>query len=290
MVMSGKLLQSKCKVTGLHFLLSLLAVAALLWVMLTQWFPDFLFRLDGGWEGLKIVIAVDLVLGPILTFILYKKGKPGLKLDMSVIAIMQVLGFVYGCTVVWHSRPVALVFVKDSFHVVSADIFKRYDVALSVMNEIPGPYPKQIYILPQNPDTGEPMSFTEVAQGQVVITLAYRYYSPMAEHFAAVAEQTRDISAYIANKAEYQQEYQDFLQRNGVAESDLLFYPVYSRYDFYILVLSKSEQRIVDVLWVPYPYPAELPYVWVEQKRAQLQGNNALPADATEEDPDGVQK
>jgi hypothetical protein len=49
-----------------------------------------LFDIAGGWEGLRIVIAVDLVLGPLLTLVVYKAGKSSLTFDLSCIAIFQI--------------------------------------------------------------------------------------------------------------------------------------------------------------------------------------------------------
>ena len=47
----------------LHLVLSLLIFSSLIYVMALYWFPGELFFLDGGWQGLKLVAMVDLVLG-----------------------------------------------------------------------------------------------------------------------------------------------------------------------------------------------------------------------------------
>jgi len=81
---------------AIHLVLSLVVFSSLVLMMLVYWFPGDLFLMDGGWEGLKLVAMVDLVLGPALTLILFKPGKPGLKMDLSLIAGLQIAALAYG--------------------------------------------------------------------------------------------------------------------------------------------------------------------------------------------------
>ena len=104
----------------IHLALSVLIFSSLVAVMLIYWFPGDLFIMDGGWEGLKLVAMVDLVLGPALTLILFKPGKPGLKFDLSVIAAVQIAALGYGFYTTYDQRTVAVVFAENQFTTVSA--------------------------------------------------------------------------------------------------------------------------------------------------------------------------
>ena len=46
----------------------------------------------GGLAGLKIVFLIDLVLGPLLTFVVFNKNKKRLWLDLSIIGFIQLAG------------------------------------------------------------------------------------------------------------------------------------------------------------------------------------------------------
>ncbi len=111
---------SKAQAFCLHLTLSLLVFSTLVWAMLVHWFPGALFALDGGWEGLKLVAMVDLVLGPALTLLLYKPGKPKLALDMSLIAGLQIAALAYGFVATHQQRTVAVVFADGMFNTLSA--------------------------------------------------------------------------------------------------------------------------------------------------------------------------
>jgi hypothetical protein len=104
----------------IHLFVSLLAFSTLVAMMLLYWFPGELFFVDGGWEGLKLVAMVDLVLGPALTLILYKPGKPRLVMDLSIIAGIQLAALVYGFYTTHSQRTVAVVYAENYFATVSA--------------------------------------------------------------------------------------------------------------------------------------------------------------------------
>ena len=86
-------------------------------------YPDFLFELDGGIQGLQLVLAVDLVLGPVLAFIIYNPDKPRREqlMDIGLVAIIQFSAMLWGSYQVWSQRPVAVVFGDGRFVSLTAD-------------------------------------------------------------------------------------------------------------------------------------------------------------------------
>ena len=121
---------SRVQAFAVHLTLSLLVFSTLVFVMLRWWFPGELFLVDGGWEGLKLVAMVDLVLGPALTLILYKPGKPKLALDLSLIAAVQIAALGYGFVTTWQQRTVAVVYAERAFTTVSAQAEREAAAAL----------------------------------------------------------------------------------------------------------------------------------------------------------------
>ena len=60
------------------------------------------------------------MIGPILTLIVYKKDKPSLKFDLSVIVALQIAALSYGMHTVFEGRPAFIVFNADRFDVTRA--------------------------------------------------------------------------------------------------------------------------------------------------------------------------
>ena len=110
---------SRWRAASTHLALSVAVSAGVLALMLLFWYPPPLFEVMGGADLALILIGVDVVLGPALTLIVFRSGKPGLKLDLTVIAACQLGALVYGCHVISLARPAFIVFVKDQFQVVT---------------------------------------------------------------------------------------------------------------------------------------------------------------------------
>ena len=110
---------SRYSAFAIHLILSLLIFSTLVLTMYFFWFPGDLFFLDGGIQGLKLVAMVDLVLGPLLTLVLFKPGKKGLVLDMATIAMFQLAALGYGFYATYHQQTLAVVYAEQAFNTLS---------------------------------------------------------------------------------------------------------------------------------------------------------------------------
>jgi hypothetical protein len=120
---------SRWKASAIHLLLSAAIAAAVLTVMLAVWYPWPLFEAAGGSRLVFILVGVDVTLGPLITLIIFKSGKPGLKFDLTVIALVQVAALAYGVYTVYLARPVYLVYTIDRFDLVTAKDLDLADLA-----------------------------------------------------------------------------------------------------------------------------------------------------------------
>lgn len=111
---------NRWKASGTHFLICVAIAISVVTLMLTLWYPRPLFEAAGGNDLLFILVGVDVTIGPLLTLVVFRAGKPGLRFDLAVIALVQVAALLYGGYVVFLARPAFVVFVKDRFEVVSA--------------------------------------------------------------------------------------------------------------------------------------------------------------------------
>ncbi len=113
-------MKTKFKAFLLHLLLSILVFTGMFAWLLTRWYPEPLFTASGGIQGLKIAALVDLVLGPLLSFVVYspKKSRRELLLDYSVIALFQLGALAWGIYNIHQNRPVAIAWWDDRFYTV----------------------------------------------------------------------------------------------------------------------------------------------------------------------------
>src|ERR1700741_1219082 len=111
---------SRYKVFLVHLGISLPIFGLLAYLVVKVWYPDFFFYTDGGWQGLRLLLGVDLVLGPLLTLIVYRAGKPGLRFDLSMIGLVRATCLLIGVWIVRDQRPLAIVYVDGAFYTVCA--------------------------------------------------------------------------------------------------------------------------------------------------------------------------
>ena len=109
------LLITKLKATGVHLSLSLLVFVYLVYQIYYNWYPQPYFAIDGGWQGIQIIAAVDLVLGPLITFLIFdlSKRRREILFDLGVILIIQVVALAYGIAQVYNQRPVVVALVSQ---------------------------------------------------------------------------------------------------------------------------------------------------------------------------------
>lgn len=95
-----------------------LLVVTLVLAVCLVWYPSPYLEHDGARDILHIVIFVDVVLGPLLTLVLFRRGKRGVGRDVGIVATIQLVAFVYGAGLIMQYRPAFLVYSDDSFFAV----------------------------------------------------------------------------------------------------------------------------------------------------------------------------
>ena len=109
----------------LHLLGSLLVAALLAALVFGFWYPHPYREMVGGSELFLLVMAVDVVCGPLLTAVLFNPAKPRkeLVLDLGLVVLIQLVALAYGMYTVIQARPIYAVFEADRFRVVTtADV------------------------------------------------------------------------------------------------------------------------------------------------------------------------
>ena len=109
------LLITKLKATGVHLCLSLIVFLYLVYQIYFNWYPQPYFSVDGGWQGIRLIAGVDLVLGPLITFLIFdlSKRRREIVFDLMIIVIIQFAALTYGVYLTYTQRPVAIVVIDE---------------------------------------------------------------------------------------------------------------------------------------------------------------------------------
>ena len=109
---------TKVRASLIHFIISCLVVSALLIFAYYIWYGEIFIAISGVMAPVKMLVLVDVVLGPLLTFLIYKNNKKHIKLDISIIALVQFLALSYGVYTLYLGKPSLVVMKANSMEIV----------------------------------------------------------------------------------------------------------------------------------------------------------------------------
>ena len=121
----------RLKAAAIHLAISLTLATTIGVILYFLWFPPPYFVAAGASRLMLVLMGVDIAIGPLLTLLAANPNKPKrlLKLDLSIIAVLQALAFSYGVHVIAAARPIFVVAEADRFVLVSADEISDADLA-----------------------------------------------------------------------------------------------------------------------------------------------------------------
>lgn len=108
-----------------HLLFSGLLLCIALVLVFGIWYPSPLEIAVGVTSIYLLLLAIDLILGPALTFVVYKADKRKLKFDLTVILLLQLGAYFYGLYTLHQGRPLWQVFVIDDIELISLSEVKK---------------------------------------------------------------------------------------------------------------------------------------------------------------------
>ncbi len=183
-----------------HLGLSVLVAATLAALVFLIWFPTPFREISGGRELFTIVIVVDVVLGPLLTFAVFNLKKPRSELvrDLSAIVLIQLGGLAYGLHTIYIVRPAVLALEGDRLRVVRAMDLREanWNAAPEGLSSVP--LFGMLEVAARRPTASEYESaFSQAIEGKDV-GMRPEFWLPSAEVLPARAKAAKPFSKLLA--------------------------------------------------------------------------------------------
>ncbi len=242
---------SRWQAAGIHLLISAAIAGVALLVLLKIWYPPPFFAAEGGDDLLFILIAVDVVLGPLITLIIFKSGKPELRRDLAIIGIIQICALAYGLHVMFVARPVYVVLTLDQFDTVRANDLEDSDIAQArdpAFRSLPLTGPRHVAVdLPKDLKQLREI-IGETQKTGTPVTLLPRYYVPYAAHKKQALEQAQPLEPAIKRGGDFAGLAQQFLAQSGRSAATLKFMPIQMRRGYGAVLMDAAGGDIVAIL------------------------------------------
>jgi hypothetical protein len=235
-----------------HLGVSATLVGSVILLVFFVWYPEPFFEAVGTWSIVRILVGVDLVLGPLLTLIVFRPRKPRLLLDMSVIAAVQAAALVYGVSVLYQERPYYLVFAVDRFHILAREDIVAPEPAWA-SKPLRGPE-KVVAKLPEDPVARNRLVEETVFGGAPDIELRPEFWTRYASETENIAARAAPLAALRRAGDTVARQVDGIVQALGVSEDALGFLPINSKKRDAAAIIDKSTAEIVAVIAVdPWP-------------------------------------
>jgi hypothetical protein len=238
---------SRWKAASIHVLISAIIGTIVAVLLFGLWYPPPYFHAGGADELILLLVGVDLTLGPLLTLIVFRSGKPGLKFDLSMIGIVQMAALVYGLSVVLQSRPIFLVAVPDRFVLISASDITDADLADGKEDEFrlrswTGPHLVAAEI-PTDPKERSDLAVSALS-GRDVENLPkyYRKYETQRQKLLAHA---KPLEVLLKQKPQFQPMISDWLAASKRDVNSVVWLPMVARKSDLVMLLDASTAHVL---------------------------------------------
>jgi hypothetical protein len=197
----------RLKAFGLHLLASATALTLILGALYLGWYRWPGWYLADVKTVVFVMIGVDVVLGPTLTFIIANNNKPRreLKRDIGIIVAVQLCALIYGTTQLWNGRPLYYAFSADELQLVQAyDINADQAARGQRENAQFAPHwyslPRWIWApLPEDPEESQKIVLGTLVGGDDVVSMP-QYFKGWEQGLPALRGQLKNVDdvAYFA--------------------------------------------------------------------------------------------
>jgi hypothetical protein len=247
---------SKLRAFVTHLLLSVAIVGGLLALLITRWYPMPYFLADGGWQGIRLVAAIDVVLGPLITLVIYnrKKSRGKLLFDYSVVGAIQACAFAFGVWTVFSTRTTVVVFADGSFYTLGADSARfLHDPYPAILKEARTTPAYAVVTMPEEEEARQELRRESLSLHRPLFSYLERVGPLTPESFRELVEYQLDIPDLLARQPEFRPEVESFLDEHGGTVEDYVFVPVKPRYRQIVLAFARDTGRLAGWLDITLP-------------------------------------
>lgn len=243
--------KDRLRASGIHLSISLVVAALAALLVFGIWYPYPYREISGGRELFLIVVAVDVILGPLITLAVFNRSKPRAELrrDLAMVGLIQLLALGYGLWTVAVARPVHLVFEYDRFRVVHA-----VDIPVELMDRVPAgvdalPWmgPSVLALRPFR-DGNEQGAATLAALQGLHLSARPDLWQPYPLARQRVLEAAKPVVVLKQRFAERATEIDAAVARTGRQPETLVYLPLVGRKSFWTVLLDPATAEVLGFM------------------------------------------
>lgn len=240
---------SRYRASLIHLLISAVLVGNVIGAVIWVWYPKPTFEVLEVFPIVRLLVGVDLGIGPLLTLIVYKHGKPGLKFDLTVIALIQIVALAYGSLRLYEEKPDYLVFAVDRLEFVSKN---RIDQSLFVHDESQMKrFANLVQIFARSPEDPEEYRryFDSITvEGKPDLESRPEYWEPWSDGIEVIRNKVKSIEDIKPASADERENVEQAIDKYSGAHPNLGLIPIGGIEKDMGMLVDRDTLEILDVL------------------------------------------
>jgi len=241
---------SRFQAFAIHLLISSAVLGSFLAFVFLVWYPQPFFVVEGLVQIVWVLVGVDIVLGPALTLVVFKTGKPGLKRDLSIIAAIQIFGFIYGAHTFYVERPAFAVFYdSDHFEVIPASDMKDLTKLDPVLDHSILGGPSMVVVEAPTEISELQKILEEMKKGAPPIHLRPEFYKPLKGNINKKFRLSKDLDKLQTVPAN-EKAIALFKSEYGERVNDFVYFPIAGKVTSRLLVIDRKSEMVIDTIGI----------------------------------------
>lgn len=224
--------KERLRASGIHLAVSLCVAVLAAVLVFGVWYPYPYREISGGRALFLLVVCVDVVMGPLITLVIFNRSKPSkeLVMDLTVVGALQLAALGYGLWTVFVARPVHLVFEYTRMSVVHAiDVdASQLAKAPAALQVLPVTGPTSIALRPFK-DAAEQFDATMAAIGGVALAARTDLWQPYSESREEILKEAKPVSELRVRFADYVGVIDAAIEDTGKSLEQLRYLPLVGR-------------------------------------------------------------
>ncbi|EFF81282.1 hypothetical protein HMP0015_3266 [Acinetobacter haemolyticus ATCC 19194] len=238
-------MSARIKAFLIHGLISISIALLVVGLVFFIWYPMPLAEAVGVTDIFLMMLVIDVILGPLLTLIVYKQGKKTLFFDLIVIVLLQVSALSYGLWAISKGRPAWLVFNADRFDVVRVNELdnRKLKDAKPEYQSPPLFFPKWVSAsAPKDIEENNELTFEAIFSG---IDIAQRpnLYMPLIDQKSKIQQRAQNLE--LLKQFNDQQSVQKILAKYPQADA---FFPLKATAVDMTVLINKEKGEVVKIV------------------------------------------
>lgn len=233
-----------------HLLLSLAVAALAALLVFAVWYPMPYRQISGGRELFLLVVAVDVAIGPLITFAVFDRRKPRAELmrDMAVVVALQVAALGYGLHTVAQARPAVVALEVDRLRVVRAIDLAQADftAAPPALASLSWTGPR--LLATRRPDASERLEAIDRGLAGEDVGMRPKFWLPPEQTSEALARAAKPFEPLLKRQPAREAEVREAIAATGRPAEQVGYLPLLARQTGWSALVDRRSGEILGYL------------------------------------------